>query len=121
MDTTLCLQWGPELIAAGIVNLSIILNNIENVDWRERTNCQQNWWNVFFEYLDENILDEINYWLLKLYLIIENSVEDQNNIIYYPLQQSDSTPGINPAPPMIPTFPFYTLQIVYNASDPACS
>jgi cyclin K len=67
LETTLCLQWEPEIIAVAMMYLACKISKYEVVDWKGRTSEHQRWWDMFVRDMTKNILDDICHQVLDLY------------------------------------------------------
>ena len=67
LNTTLCLQWEPEIIAIAVMFLAIKISTFEVKDWANRRDHHRNWWDQFVEGLDPQDLEEICHQVLDLY------------------------------------------------------
>lgn len=88
LETTLCLQWEPEIIAVAMMYLACKISKYEVVDWKGREALQQKWWDMFVKDMTKNILDDIchqvrtlNMILLRL-LLMFNQIIDCRYLIY---------------------------------------
>lgn len=75
LETTLCLQWEPEIIAVAMMYLATKISKYDVVDWKGRLPEHQKWWDVFVRDMTKNILDEICHQVLDLYSNNKNKVE----------------------------------------------
>jgi hypothetical protein len=75
LETTLCLQWEPEIIAVAMMYLATKISKYDVVDWKGRLPEHQKWWDVFVRDMTKNILDEICHQVLDLYQKNKNYVE----------------------------------------------
>lgn len=59
LETTLCLQWEPEIIAVAMMYLACKISKYDVVDWKGRTVEHQKWWDMFVKDMSKKILDDI--------------------------------------------------------------
>lgn len=59
LETTLCLQWEPELIAVAMMYLACKISKYDVIDWKGRTPEHQKWWDMFVSDMTKNILEDI--------------------------------------------------------------
>lgn len=59
LETTLCLQWEPELIAVAMMYLACKISKYDVIDWKGRTPDHQKWWDMFVKDMTKNILEDI--------------------------------------------------------------
>ncbi|CRK87348.1 CLUMA_CG001150, isoform A [Clunio marinus] len=67
LETTLCLQWEPEIIAVAMLYLACKISKYDIIDWKGRTPENQKWWDMFVKDMTKNILDDICHQVLDLY------------------------------------------------------
>ena len=75
LETTLCLQWEPEIIAVAMMYLACKISKYDVVDWKGRTPEQQKWWDMFVSDMTKNILEDICHQVLDLYQNPKNKTE----------------------------------------------
>lgn len=59
LETTLCLQWEPEIIAVAMMYLACKISKYDVTDWKGRTPEHQKWWDMFVRDMTKNILEDI--------------------------------------------------------------
>lgn len=59
LETTLCLQWEPEIIAVAMMYLACKISKYDVIDWKGRTPEQQKWWDMFVKDITKGILEDI--------------------------------------------------------------
>lgn len=59
LETTLCLQWEPEVIAVAMMYLACKISKYDVIDWKGRSPEQQKWWDMFVKDMTKNILEDI--------------------------------------------------------------
>jgi hypothetical protein len=59
LETTLCLQWEPEVIAVAMMYLACKISKYDVTDWKGRTSEHQKWWDMFVRDMTKNILEDI--------------------------------------------------------------
>jgi cyclin K len=59
LETTLCLQWEPEIIAVAMMYLACKISKYDVIDWKGRTPEHQKWWDMFVKDMTKNILEDI--------------------------------------------------------------
>jgi hypothetical protein len=113
LETTLCLQWEPEIIAVAMMYLACKISKYDVVDWKGRALEQQKWWDMFVKDMTKNILEDICHQVscdkisLK-YLVLLLSVSTLKVLDLYQnpkskLEVPDSPPQLPPSkasPPM---------------------
>lgn len=67
LETTLCLQWEPEIIAVAMMYLASKISKYEVADWKGRTTEHQKWWDMFVRDITKNILDDICHQVSPIY------------------------------------------------------
>lgn len=65
--TTICLQWEPEIIAIALMFLAGKLSKFEVTDWEGRLPKHKNWWDMFVEDINIELLEDICHQVLDLY------------------------------------------------------
>lgn len=75
LETTLCLQWEPEIIAVAMMYLACKISKYDVVDWKGRTPDHQKWWDMFVSDMTKNILEDICHQVLDLYQNPKNKTE----------------------------------------------
>lgn len=70
LETTLCLQWEPEIIAVAMMYLACKISKYEVADWKGRTPDHQKWWDMFVKDITKGVLDDICH-QVKLKLLFE--------------------------------------------------
>lgn len=75
LETTLCLQWEPEIIAVAMMYLASKISKYEVADWKGRTPEHQKWWDMFVRDIQKHTLDDICHQVLDLYQGSKNKVE----------------------------------------------
>lgn len=68
LETTLCLQWEPEIIAVAMMYLASKISKYEVADWKGRTTEHQKWWDMFVRNITKNILDDICHQVSPIYI-----------------------------------------------------
>lgn len=59
LETTLCLQWEPEIIAVAMMYLACKISKYDVTDWKGRLPEHQKWWDMFVRDMTKNILEDI--------------------------------------------------------------
>lgn len=59
LETTLCLQWEPEIIAVSMMYLACKISKYDVIDWKGRIPEHQKWWDMFVKDMTKNILEDI--------------------------------------------------------------
>lgn len=59
LETTLCLQWEPEIIAVAMLYLSCKMSKFDVINWNGRTSDHQKWWDMFVRDMNKTILEDI--------------------------------------------------------------
>lgn len=59
LETTLSLQWEPEIIAVAMMYLACKISKYDVSDWKGRTPEQQKWWDMFVKDITKGILEDI--------------------------------------------------------------
>lgn len=67
LSTTLCLEWEPEVIAIGLINVSAKFNKFKIDDWKGRKPSHTKWCDLFILNLDNSVLEDIGNQILDLY------------------------------------------------------
>ncbi|XP_070492261.1 cyclin-K isoform X2 [Chironomus tepperi] len=67
LETTLCLQWEPEIIAVSMMYLACKISKYDVADWKGRVPDHQKWWDMFVKDMTKNILEDICHQVLDLY------------------------------------------------------
>lgn len=71
--TTICLQYEPEIIAIAMMFLASKINKIDLLDWDKRTTKHENWWDVYVENVDKEMLESICHQVLDVYSCSQDS------------------------------------------------
>lgn len=59
LETTLCLQWEPEITAVAMLYLACKISKFDVIDWKGRLPEHQKWWDMFVKDMSKTILDDI--------------------------------------------------------------
>lgn len=59
LETTLCLQWEPEIIAVAMTYLACKISKYDVNDWKGKTSDHQKWWDMYVKDMTKNILEDI--------------------------------------------------------------
>jgi cyclin K len=74
LETTLCLQWEPEIIAVAMLYLACKISKFDVINWNGRTQDHQKWWDVYIKDMSKTVLDDICHQVLDLYTKKEQPV-----------------------------------------------
>jgi transcription initiation factor TFIIIB Brf1 subunit/transcription initiation factor TFIIB len=75
LETTLCLQREPEIIAVAMMYLACKISKYEVVDWKGRMPEHSKWWDMYVYDMTKNVLDDICHQVLDLYQNPKNKTE----------------------------------------------
>jgi cyclin K len=72
LETTLCVQWEPEIIAVAMMYLACQISKYDVTDWTGRAPEHTKWWDMFVRDMNKNILDDIGHqvsaqWIYKFF------------------------------------------------------
>jgi cyclin K len=107
LETTLCLQWEPEIIAVAMMYLACKISKYDIIDWKGRIPEHQKWWDMFVKDMNKNILDDIchqvstqefiNFSRKKKFLINIVQVLDLYQMSKIKVEVPDSPPQLPPS------------------------
>ncbi|OQR67561.1 cyclin-K-like [Tropilaelaps mercedesae] len=104
LQSTLCLQWEPEIIAIAAIYLASKLSSFEISDWQGRTSSQRRWWEAFASEVSVELLEDICHQILDLYSTTnpdtpQDSPPDEEEVCPTPPRR---TPQQRPPSPPMP-------------------
>lgn len=67
LNTMLCLQWEPEIIAVAMLYMSGKINGFEFEAFVGPSKVHSVWWDLFVKDVSKNVLEDICHQLLDLY------------------------------------------------------
>ncbi|KAL5963695.1 Cyclin-K [Taenia solium] len=66
LETTLCLQWEPEIVACAVLYLATRMKSCPVTDWHGRRSGQP-WWECFVEGMTVEVMEDICHRILDIY------------------------------------------------------
>ncbi|KAM7534182.1 hypothetical protein Aperf_G00000111023 [Anoplocephala perfoliata] len=67
LETTLCLQWEPEIVACAVLYLATRMKSFQVTDWQGKGRSDQPWWECFVEGMTVEVMEDICHRILDIY------------------------------------------------------
>ncbi|VDN96053.1 unnamed protein product [Rodentolepis nana] len=81
LETTLCLQWEPEIIACAVLYLATRMKSFNVTDWQGKGRSDQSWYECFVEGMTVEVMEDICHRILDIYSDVKNDdVGTTNNM-----------------------------------------
>ncbi|KAM3188116.1 hypothetical protein ACTXT7_000885 [Hymenolepis weldensis] len=114
LETTLCLQWEPEIIACAVLYLATRMKSFNVTDWQGKSRSDQSWYECFVEGMTVDVMEDICHRILDIYSNVKsddevaattNNVTTSISAVVPPVpsvgmkRKAENTPSPPPPPP----------------------